>query len=198
MPPPARSRQAPCGAENLKNLAMPVKTRDGLTLLALLVAVLLLGMTAAMIYSALNVGITFSGKGEKRIHALEQKHGFLELLHGQIKSAFYDVRQKKNLIRADGELLTIVTRQPFLYRDNTLVLALYRYDAASQAMYYAEKRDFYNIEYGDDYLPDFDEMRPLLKMEVDVQFAIDEDSGIVTISLGETEHAFLPRAYPKK
>ena len=55
----------------------------GITLFELLIAVVLLGMVSTMIYSVLNVGITFSAKGEKHLETLARKKNLLSLSGGR-------------------------------------------------------------------------------------------------------------------
>lgn len=151
-------------------------------------------MVSVMIYSILNVGIKFSDKGAKKIVAMERKYGFLTLLQRQINSALYSEKEKKLLIFADGDLFKIVTRNPFIYRSAGVVLAIYRYDSGAQNVYYLEKKDYYNIDYGEDYVPDFDEMITLATDEESFSLTYDEAMGPeVTLSYRGNEHVFIPK-----
>lgn len=179
-------------------------SQSGVTLFELMVAVLLLGMISTMIYSVLNVGITFADKGEKQILALEKEQGFLSLLHRQINSAWYNTKQKKIIIHADDDMLQIITHQPFLYRSAGLVLAIYRYDASEQVVYYTEKRDFYNVDYNEDYTPDFEEMEFLLRTDTPVSWSYDSDEVVevdgaagVSVTYENKEFYFVPKCILK-
>lgn len=166
----------------------------GVTLFELLVAVLLLSMVSGMIYSILHTGIMFAEKGDKKIQAMARQHGLLELMHKQIKCAWFDNTQRKVRISADNEILRVVTRRPLLYRSVGLVLAVYRYNGDEQAMYYLEKRDFYNQDYNDQYIPDFDEMELLAPDSVIISMSYDDKAGIVTVETGETSYEFVARS----
>lgn len=166
----------------------------GVTLFELLVAVLLLSMVSGMIYSILHTGIRFSEKGDKKIQAMARQHGLLELMHKQIKCAWFDKTLRKVRISADDEILRVATRRPLLYRSAGLVLAVYRYNGDEQSMYYLEKRDFYNQDYNDQYVPDFDEMELLAPDSVIISMSYDDDAGIVTVETGETSYEFVARS----
>jgi hypothetical protein len=166
----------------------------GVTLFELLVAVLLLAMVSGMIYSVLHTSIRFSEKGEKKIQEMTRQHGLLELMHKQIKCAWYDNTQNKIMISADNDILRVVTRHPLLYRSVGLVLAVYRYNGDEQAMYYLEKKDFYNLDYNDQYVPDFDAMELLAPNSVTISMSYDDEAKVVTVEAGETSYEFIPRA----
>jgi prepilin-type N-terminal cleavage/methylation domain-containing protein len=165
----------------------------GFTLLELLVAVLLLAVVSTMIASVLSAGINFAEKGERRILALEREHGFLKLLHGQVRAAHFDERQRKVLISAGEDILRVVTREPLLYRGAGPVLAIYRYHEDEGSLYYTEKRDYYNIDYGEEYVPDFEEMRYLLRTDGPPGLAYDEEAGAVSVRFAGREYEFFPR-----
>lgn len=169
----------------------PLPGKEGFTLFEVMVAVLLLAMISSMIYSILNVSITFAEKGEKRIIRMEREQGLLNLLQRQIKGAWYDDRLKQVVITADEEILRVVTRAPLLYPYAGTVLALYRYDPDSQTLFYTEKRDFYNQEY-DDYIPEFDEMTALMNNCPLLTFSYPDDSSVVRVGYGEKEFEFWP------
>lgn len=171
----------------------PLISQAGVTLFELMVAVLLLALVSTMIYSVLNVGISFADKGESQILAMEQEQGFLDLLHRQVSSAWYDPRQKKIRIVAEDDTLKIFTRQPLLYRTTGLVLAIYRYEPGEQTVYYTEKRDYYNIDYTDDYMPDFEDMYYLLTTPNSVAWSHDEETGAVLLDYGERQYEFIPK-----
>lgn len=175
-----------------------MKNQQGVSLFELLVAVLLLGMISAMIYSVLNVGITIAAKGEKKILAMEQEQGFLELLHRQVKGAWYDSKQRKIMIRGSEDLLQIFTRQPLLYnRTSGLILAIYRVNPGDNAVYYAEKRDYYNLDYTEEYAPDFDEMLRLYQPVSELAWSFDPETGGLTVTSGEKQYQLFPRCLPE-
>ena len=177
--------------------AFPLVSQRGVTLFELMVAVLMLGLVSTMIYSVLNVGITFADKGERQIVAIEQEQGFLDLLHRQINSAWYDSKLKKIRVVAEDDTLKIFTRQPLLYRATGLVLAIYRFDPGEQTVYYTEKRDFYNIDYTDDYIPDFEDMYFLLNTKFPLEWSHDEETGSLFLTYGEKEYEFIPKCQKK-
>ena len=165
----------------------------GFTVFELLVAVILLGMITVMIYSVLNVGIKFSDKGERALVRTVRQHGLLNLLYRQIVSAYYDNVQRKVIVSGEGEVLRVVTRSPLRYRSAGVVLALYRYDPAEQVLYYSEKRDYYNIDYNEEYLPDFDTMLVLASGVPSLSFEVDEDTQKVAVVFGNETFDIQPR-----
>lgn len=175
-----------------------LKNQQGVSLFELLVAVLLLGMISAMIYSVLNVGISIAAKGEKKILAIQQEQGFLEVLHRQVKGAWYDSKQRKIMIRGSEDLLHIFTRQPLLYnRTSGLILAIYRVNPADNAVYYAEKRDYYNQDYTEGYAPDFDEMLRLYQPVSELAWSYDPGTASLTVTSGEKQYQLFPRCLPE-
>ncbi len=165
----------------------------GFTLFEVLVAVLLLAMVSAMIYSVLHTGIRFSSQGERRILAVERRQGLATLLFMQVESAWYDPVRKDVVVAGDGELLRLVTGYPLLHREAGVVLAIYRYDPASATLYYTEKRDYYNIDYDDEFLPAYDEMLVLARGIAPVSLAVDEEEKTVAVQLGGTLFEVRPR-----
>jgi prepilin-type N-terminal cleavage/methylation domain-containing protein len=188
------------GASLLANFRKTSNVEDsmdkekGFTLLELLVAMLLLALVSTMIGSVLHVGINFADKGEKRLLAMEREHGFLDLLRGQIRAACFDERQRKMLISADEESLRLVTRAPLLYRGTGPVLAIYRYHQGEERLYYLEKRDYYNLDYGVDYVPDFNEMIVLTTTAEPPVLAHDPESGAVAVRFAGADYQFFPKA----
>ncbi len=166
----------------------------GVTLFELLVAVLLLSIASGMIYSVLHTSIKFSEKGEKKIQEMARQHGLLELMHKQIKCAWFEDAQRKVKVAADNDILRVVTRYPLKYRSVGLVLAVYRYNADEQAMYYLEKKDFYNIDYDDQYIPDFDEMELLAPDIVTISMTYDEKARLLTVEAGDATYEFMARS----
>jgi len=180
------------GHRYLKNRA---GRQAGFTLFELMIAMLLVTMVSVMIYSILNVGIKFSEKGEGKIVSMARKHGLLGLLQRQVQSAVYSEKERKLLIYANGDLFKIVTRSPFIYRGVGVVLAMYRYDEGSQTIYYQEKRDYYNIDYGEDYMPDFADMVVLAENEPSFGLTYDEAMGPeVTLNYRGREEIFIPKS----
>ncbi len=177
------------GNDRRRQLKIP---ESGFTLFELLVAVLLLAMISAMIYSVLNVGIKFADQGEKKILTMERRLSLVDLLQRQVKSAWYDETRRKAVISSRDNVFRLVTRCPFSYPFAGLVLAFYRFDPAEGTVYYLEKRDFYNSDYDEEYVPDFDEMRELLKDVASFALDYDEENGVVKLEFAEREYEFLP------
>ncbi len=172
------------------------KNRQGFTLFELLVAVVLLAIISTMIYSVLNVGIKFNDKGEKQLSAQAHEHGLLELLRRQINSARYDQRKNEMQIAVQNDILRIVTRQPLIYRAAGVVLAIYRFDDRHHTVYYTEKRDFYNVDYDEGYVPDQADMLALTKTAQPLSVVYDADEGVVFAQLDGKTFDFLPKCWP--
>lgn len=166
---------------------------DGFTLIEVLVAMLMLGMVSMMIYSVLNISIKMSDKGEKRIYEAARQHGVMRLLHDQIIQACYDTVSRKVSISGGDEVLRVVTRSPLRYRNNGVVLAVYRYEESSRTLYYLEKRDYYNTDYSQDYVPAIDDMLVLATGLKPISFAVDEESQAVTVNYGGRSSVIVPR-----
>lgn len=167
---------------------------EGFSLFEILIAMVLLAMVAAMLYSVLNVGIKFSDQGSRKILAMERKYAFLSLVQRQVTSAVYDTTQRKTLMWANEDSFKVVTRNPYVYPEAGVVLAVYRYNEGDRAIYYLEKRDYYNIDYGEDYLPDFTEMSVLAWDEDPFSVQYDpEASPEVVFSFRGAEYSLLPR-----
>ncbi len=168
--------------------------QQGFTLFELLVAMLLLAMISVMIYSSLHVGIKFAAKGEKKVLAMEHKYGLLNLLKSQISSAVYDVKKKELMVWANDDSFKLVTRNPYIYEDVGMVLAIYRYDSSEKAIYYTEKRDYYNLDYDDQYLPDISDMILLASGEDSFAVKYDKDTGPeVIFTYREKEYNLVPK-----
>ncbi|MBU0485216.1 MAG: prepilin-type N-terminal cleavage/methylation domain-containing protein [Proteobacteria bacterium] len=167
-------------------------SQKGVTLFELLVAMLLLAVISTMIYSILNVSINFSQKGEKRIMTMERSRSLLDLMHRQIHSAWFDQLQKKTAISYSQNTLKLVTRQPLIYRDLGLALVIYHFEPSTGTLYYAEKKDFYNNDYDEEYVPDPAEMTVLLS-GTDLTIDYDDKEETVTINYLGQEYAFSPR-----
>jgi len=172
--------------------AWPVR-HDGFTLIEVLVAMLMLGMVAMMIYSVLSISIKMSDKGQKAIYADARQHGVMRLLHDQIISAYYDTVSRTVLISGGDAILRVVTRSPLRYRDDGVVLAVYRYDDSTGTLYYLEKRDYYNTDYNDKYVPDIDDMLVLATGLKPISFDVDEKSRAVKINYDGQSWVIVPK-----
>ncbi len=168
--------------------------QGGFSLFEVLIAMTLLAMVAVMIYSVLNVGIRFTDQGGRKILAMERKYAFLTLVQRQISSAVYDSVNRRIMMQADEALFKVVTRNPFIYPEAGVVLAIYRYNEGERAIYYTEKRDYYNIDYGEDYVPDFAEMTVLARDEEPFAVQYDEEASpeVLFTHRGE-EYALVPK-----
>lgn len=173
-----------------------LRGRSGITLFELLIAVVLLGMVSTMIYSVLNVGITFSARGGKHLETMGREKNLLALLRRQVNGAWYDLRFGKALISGGDGVLRIVTRQPLLHRDAGTVLAVYRVNPAEQSLYYLEKVDYFNADYGEQYVPEFDEMGRMYGSEKPVLLGYEPEKSRVAVTLGGEEFAFFPKCLP--
>ncbi|MBA3015949.1 MAG: prepilin-type N-terminal cleavage/methylation domain-containing protein [Proteobacteria bacterium] len=166
----------------------------GFSLFEILIATVLLAMVATMLYSVLNVGIKFTDQGGRKILAMERKYAFLSLVQRQTASAVYDVKQRKILMWADEDSFKVVTRSPYVYPEAGVVLAVYRYNEGDRAIYYLEKRDYYNIDYGEEYLPDFTEMSVLAWDEDPFSVQYDPaESPEVVFFFRDEEYALVPK-----
>ncbi len=155
---------------------------------------LLMAMVSIMIYSVLNVGIKFADKGTRHILAMEHKYGFLNLLQSQISSAVYDAKKRELLMLAGEDFFRVVTRNPYIYEEAGVVLAFYRYDASARAIYYTEKRDYYNIDYNDGYVPDISDM--ILLASDEDSFSVQYDKAVgpqVTFAYRGQEYVLVPQ-----
>lgn len=194
---PIKQPSPTCPYKSADQRQPPPFAEAGFTLLELLIAVLLVTMISVMIYSVLNVGITFSHKGENRLLSLTREQSFLSLLHQQVESVLYNQQQRKVEIFADDESLRFTTNRPLIYHDAEVVLAIYRFNTADQTVYYTEKKDFYNPDYDQDYLPDFDEMLAIISTENDFLLEYDPELGTVTVEYENNQYTFSPRCWPK-
>jgi prepilin-type N-terminal cleavage/methylation domain-containing protein len=167
----------------------------GITLLELMVAMILMVMVSSMLYSVLNAGIGFTRKGEDKLLQVERNRSLLDLLHRQVHGAWYDKLQGKVRVTAEGDFLQVVTTAPLLNRDAGVVLALYFYDPAEDTLFYAEKRDFYNPLYEEDYFPDREEMEVLLKEVGGISWEFDNDRGMLQVLYGDHEYSLAARCW---
>lgn len=170
----------------------------GFTLFEVLVAVLLLAIISSMIYSVLNAGIRFTEQGERKILSLERELGLLSLIQRQVQGGWYDERKKQVIISANDNLLRIITTAPLLYPELGVVMAFYRVDSDNEALYYLEKKDFYNADYNDEYEPDFDDMQLLLEGSGPLQFEYDEERKMVLVTFLGAEYEFSPWSQGKR
>jgi prepilin-type N-terminal cleavage/methylation domain-containing protein len=177
-------------------LGKTLRCHQGITLFELLIAVVLLGMVSTMIYSVLKVGINFSARGGKHLETLAREKNLLSLLRRQVNGARYDLRLGRAEISGGDGVLRIITRQPLLHGNADTVLAMYRINAGERALYYLEKKDYFNTGYGEKYLPDFSEMEKIFTAEQPVALAFDAEQSRVLVSLGGEEFAFVPKCLP--
>lgn len=184
-----------CCKRELQEISIGSKliSERGVTLFELLIAVLLLALVSTMIYSVLHASISFSEKGSKQILAMEKEQSLLALISRQVRGAWYDSRKRQAVVSAKDGVLKIVTRNPLINKEIGLALVIYRFNTEDQTLYYTEKVDYYNIDYDDDYLPDFTEMIPLLATGLPVSLEYDEETAGVHLAYGEREYDFFPR-----
>jgi len=167
----------------------------GVTLLELLVAMLLLVLVSAMLYSVLNTGIGFARKGEDRLRRVERERSLLELVNRQVHGAWYDRLLNKVWLNVDDNYLEVVTTAPLLNRDAGVVLALYFYDPATDILYYTEKKDFYNPVYDENYRPDRAEMEVLMKRVGGISWVFENDQGLLQLNYGGLEYSMAVRCW---
>jgi prepilin-type N-terminal cleavage/methylation domain-containing protein len=170
-----------------------IKRQSGFTLFEVLIAMLLLSMVATMIYSILNVSIRFTDKGGKNLVAMSREHAFLDLLRRQMSAAWLDEKQRRPIVRSEDGVTTIVTRNPLLLPNGGTVLAVYRVNEEERAVYYTEKRDFYNIDYDEEYEPQFEEMMALFPLEAELTMEVDEETSVLTVVYGDKEFELVPK-----
>lgn len=168
-------------------------SQKGVTLIELLVAMLLLVMVTSMLYSVLNVGIKFSRKGEARLAVLGRERSLLNLLDRQVHGVWFDKRRKKPMIAVDRYLLKMVTSSPLIEHGAGLVLACYLYDPGDRVLYYAEKLDFFNVDYDDGYSPSPDEMVVLLRDVDALDWQYNETDGGLVLSYLDSTHELFTR-----
>ena len=173
-----------------------LRTQRGITLVELMVAMLLLAMITSMLYSILNVGIKFSQKGEGRLAEIGRQRSFLELFHRQVQGVWYDKRQGRLLIEGSNNQLKMVTTMPLVERDAGLVLAVYVYDPGDEVLYYSEKLDYFNVEYGDNYSPSTGEMHVLLRDLKEIDWQYDDTAGVLAVSYLGRDYEMAPRSWP--
>lgn len=167
----------------------------GVTLLELLVAMLILAMVSIMLYSILNVGISFSRKGEVRARQAGRERAFMELLHRQVQGAWFDGKQKKVLIESSGNQLKLVTNAPLLNRDLGVVLAVYLYDPDADILYYTEKKDFYNADYRDSFRANPREMLVLMREAGGLAWEYLPQAGGLKVSCRGRQHTLAVRCW---
>jgi prepilin-type N-terminal cleavage/methylation domain-containing protein len=170
--------------------------QKGVTLFELLVAVLLLALVSTMIYSVLRSGINFNAKGEEKLQLMAQEQGLVSLLRRQVRGASYNMQKRQPWITANPEALQIITTQPFFARESGTVFVVYRYNEADSSLYYLEKKDFYNSDYNEDFLPDFDEMTRIMTTRLPLTLGYEQEAGQVTLQYNDREYLFSPRCRP--
>lgn len=174
---------------------MVAKNQHGFTLFEILISVVLLGIISAMIYSVLNMSIRFVDKGEERIRAIAREQGVHNLLRRQVESAFYDSKKRAILMSTSegGDIVRLATRSPLINRSAGLVMAFYRYEPGEDALYYGEKRDFFNIDYDEAYEPRLDEMHLLTTGIGGFSALYDEESGGLRLEFRGRSYSMIPR-----
>ena len=164
---------------------------QGMTLVEVMVAMLLLAMVATMVYSILNRAMVFHAKGEEKVSAIEKRQGLLALLQRQVRSGWYDERLARVVLKGEDDTVWLVTRAPLLYPEQGTVLAIYRLDRENGVLYYMEKRDFY-IPENRELVPDFVDMSPLLRDTGDMDLFFDEERGCLCLRWQEKSYDFWP------
>ena len=175
---------------------MKSHNQEGVTLFELLVAVLLLALVSTMIYSVLSAGINFNAKGEEKLQLIAQEQGLVSLLRRQVRGAIYDMQQRRPKITATPETLQIITTQPFFAGESVTVFVVYRYNEADSSLYYLEKKDFYNSDYNEDFLPDLDEMTRIMTTRLPLTLGYEQEAGQVTLQYNDRKYLFSPRCRP--
>lgn len=168
-----------------------ITAQSGLSLLEVMVALLLLTIASTMIYSMLNRSIFFSDKGEKKSAEIEEHYALVSLLQRQVQSGWYNPRTKKVVIAGEENFLRLATATPFQARPGQVVMAFYRYNPEENTLYYLEKKDFYNADYGE-LIPDYSEMIALLTAPRGLSLEFDEDILMVTLNYGGQTYEFQP------
>ncbi len=167
-------------------------SEQGFTLFELLVAVLLLAMICSMIYSALNVSIRFSDKADRKLLTLTREYGIHGLINRQVRNAWFDPRRTKVIISASNDQLRLVTRSSLLYPRAGLVLAYYRYEPVEDKIYYVEKRDYYNLDYDEDYRPPREDMFLLMEDSGGMDFSYSPRENKVELIHRDKHYEFVP------
>lgn len=168
-----------------------INGRDGLSLLEVMVALLLLTIASTMIYSMLNRSIFFADKGENKTQEIEEHYALISLLQRQVLSGWFNPRTKKVVISGENNLLRLATATPFQARPGQVVMAFYRYNQEDNTLYYLEKRDFYNPEYLD-MTPDFSDMTALVTVPHGLDLEFDAEASTVTVNYGGDTYEFRP------
>lgn len=156
---------------------------------------LLLVIVTSILYSVLNVGITFSRKGEERLAVIGVDRSFLDLLHRQVVGVWFDRSQNKLMLEVERDQLRMITSAPLIERGAGLVMAFYVYDESDQILYYGEKLDFYNQDYDEHYLPEVDEMVVLLRNVSEIDWQYDETEGVLTVTYLDRDYEISPRTW---
>jgi hypothetical protein len=163
----------------------------GLSLLEVMVALLLLTITAAMIASMLDRSLFFADKGEGKSREIEEHYALVALLQRQVQAGWFNPRTKKVEISGHRDLVRLVTTVPFQAGPGRVVMAFYRYNPDNNTLYYLEKKDFYNIDYSE-MVPDYSEMIALVSMAQGLGLDFDEATTTVTLTCGPLSYAFRP------
>ncbi len=165
----------------------------GFSLLELLVAMVILAIMSAMVYSVLHSGLRFADRGSARILETERESAFLMLLAEQMRSAYFDPEQQQVAMAAEPDMLRLVTRRPLLNLDSPMVLAFYLYEPEKKTISYAEKIDYYNPDYDETYRPPMEETTLLFTSRRHLFITPGDEAGSVTITLGGEEFTLRAR-----
>jgi prepilin-type N-terminal cleavage/methylation domain-containing protein len=167
------------------------QNNDGLSLLEVMVALLLLTIASTMIYSMLNRSIFFAQKGERKSQEIEEHYALVSLLQRQVQSGWFNPRTKTVVISGEENFLRLATATPFQARPGQVVMAFYRYNPEDKTLYYLEKKDFYNADYSD-LIPEYNEMTALVTVPRGLSLDFDEEAITVTLSYGSRSYEFRP------
>ncbi len=166
-------------------------TRDGLSLLEVMVALLLLTIASTMIYSMLNRSIFFTNRGEGKTQEIAEQYALVSLIQRQVQGGWFDPRTKKVVISGERDLLRLATTMPFQARSGQVVMAFYRYNPEEGTLYYLERKDFHNPDYTD-MVPNYDEMTALVTASAGLSLEFDQENNSVALSYGGQNYEFRP------
>lgn len=164
--------------------------QQGLTLLEVMISVLIFSMISVLIFSILDRSVVFTAKGEKRVRSLEQHYSLTNLVRKQVQGAFI-TKSTITINTPSDHQFSIITTASIMYPPSTLIVAFYDFDPQTGILYYTERRDFYNLEYGEQF-PAIEEMIPLLTSSAPFSLERQEDSNWVTLKLAGKTYTFHP------
>lgn len=170
---------------------MKTNTR-GFTLLEVMVSVLIFSMISVLIFSMLDRSFVFTAKGEARVLHLEQQYGLINLLRRQVQGAWFDPKLKKMHLSSETDRqFALITTSSLMFPGSIVVIAFYEFDPNDATLYYTERRDFYNPDYGKEFPPQT-EMIPLLTVTDPFSLQADPDSDFVILHFSNREYTFHP------